>query len=83
MRYRTTLLSVVVILLGIIFFGAAETARDQAKPVPSMSEIKQTVLRHFQAKPDYRSGDLIMWGEVDSLLGKLQKQRGYRWPTPS
>jgi hypothetical protein len=51
MRYRTALLSVVIILLSVISVGAAETTRDRAKPVPSMSEIKKAVLRYFQAKP--------------------------------
>jgi hypothetical protein len=54
--------------------AAAEPQPAGTKPsIPSMSEIRQAVLRHFQAKPDYQSGDLITREEVDPLLVKLQR----------
>jgi hypothetical protein len=77
MRYSAILLSVTAVLFGVIAATAAEPQPARAKsavpPIPSMSEIKLAVLRHFQAKPDYRSGDLIAREEVDPLLAKLRQ----------
>jgi hypothetical protein len=73
MRFRTIPLSVTVVLLGVVVAAAAQPPRNLVKPIPSMSEIKQVVLGYFQAKPDYRAGDLITREEVEPLLGKLQK----------
>ncbi len=58
---------------------AAATAADpvggrgKAKPIPQFSEIRQVVLRYFQARADYRPGDLITREEVEPLLGRIER----------
>jgi hypothetical protein len=79
MRRQTILLGVTVVLSSVVFAAAADPQRGGAKPIPSLSEIKQVVLRYFQAKPDYRAGDLITREDVEPLLGKLQ-QKGLPLP---
>ena len=79
MRRQTILLGVTVVLSSVVFAAAADPQRGSMKPIPSLSEIKQVVLRYFQAKPDYRVGDLITKEDVEPLLGKLQ-QKGLPLP---
>jgi hypothetical protein len=78
-RQIILLLGVTVVLLSVVVAAAADPQRGGAKPIPSLSEIKQVVLRYFQAKPDYRAGDLITKEDVEPLLGKLQ-QKGLPLP---
>jgi len=79
MRRQVILLSVTVVLLSLAVVVAAEPQPGRAKPIPSMSEIEDVVLRYFRAKPDYRPGDLITKEDVEPLLGKL-KQKGLPLP---
>ena len=61
-----------VIFLGVVPAMAA-AAGDPAK-IPPFSEVRQTVLSYFEARPDYRPGDLITRGDVEPLLARLQQQ---------
>jgi hypothetical protein len=79
MRRQTILLSVAFVLFGVADAASADPQSTGTKPIPSMSEIEQAVLRYFQAKPDYRKGDLITKEDVEPLLGKLQ-QKGLPLP---
>jgi hypothetical protein len=83
MRRLTTLLSGAILLLGhvAVVCAAAPQPTAKPKPIPSMSEIKQAVLRYFQALPDYRSDDLITQDQVAPLLVKLTKM-GLPLPNP-
>jgi len=65
-------LGVIVVLLSLAVAVAAGPQRGRARPIPSLSEVKQVVLRYFQAKPDYQAGDLITNEDVEPLLDKLQ-----------
>ncbi len=72
MNRRTMLwTSAAIALLSIAAATAAEPtgargtdAGGRAKPIPPFSEVRQAVLRYFQARPDYRSGDLITREDV-------------------
>ena len=54
---------------------AAAPADGPAKgrPLPPFAEVQQTVSRYFEARPDYRPGDLITREDVKPLLAELQK----------
>jgi hypothetical protein len=54
--------------------AAPDKNREPAKTIPSLAEVKQTVVQHFAKNPDYRSGDLITQDEVEPLLQQLQEQ---------
>jgi hypothetical protein len=73
MRRLTTLLSGAILLLGHVAAACAAGPQPAANPIPSLSEIKQSVLRYFQALPDYQSGDLITQDQVAPLLMNLKK----------
>jgi hypothetical protein len=62
-------------LLLAVVATAADPApsRGKAKPIPPFSEVSQAVERHFEAKPDYRAGDLITREEVTPLLGRIEQ----------
>ena len=66
---------IAIILLGIAAATAADPvgSRGKAKPIPQFSEIRQVVLRYFQAGADYRPGDLITREEVNPLLGRIER----------
>jgi hypothetical protein len=52
---------IVIILFGIATATAADAIRGRSnvKPTPQFSEIRQVVLRYFQAGTDYRPGELV------------------------
>jgi hypothetical protein len=68
---------IAIALLGVAAATAADPVasggKAKPKPVPQFSEVTQAVLRHFQAKPDYRSGDLITRDDVAPLLGRIER----------
>ena len=81
MQHLITHLSATLILLGHASLAAAQAPLPVPKPIPSSSEIRQAVLRHFQAQPDYRAGDLITQDQVEPLLAQL-KWMGLPLPNP-
>jgi hypothetical protein len=73
MQRPIILLSATLILLVQATLMAADTPATAPKPIPSMSELRQVVLRYFQAQPDYRAGDLITQDKVEPLLVQIQR----------
>jgi hypothetical protein len=75
MQRPIILASVTLLLVGaatiVVAAGAPNAA---AKPIPSLSELRQGVLRYFQAQPDYQPGDLITRDKVEPLLLQLQRK---------
>ena len=57
-------------------------AQADSPPVPSSTEVRRTVLRHFKALDDYQRGDLITRAQVEPLLAAFAKW-GCLCPTPS
>ena len=47
---------------------------SQAKPIPSVSEVRLTVSRYFAARDDFQPGDLITKKDVAPLLAQLRQQ---------
>lgn len=66
--------AIVVLLLGIAPARAATPANQPADTtIPLFSEVRDVVLQHFQAKPDFQSGDLITRDDVAPLLAQFQR----------
>ena len=53
---------------------AAGEPNAAAKPITSLSELRQAVLRYFQAQPDYQPGDLITRDQVEPLLLQVRRK---------
>jgi hypothetical protein len=79
MRRQVTPLGVFAVLSIAVVVLAAEPKRPGTKPIPSMSEIEQVVLRYFRVDPEYRAGDLITRDKVEPLLNRL-KEKGLPLP---
>lgn len=63
-----------MIALSVAAIAVAAPKEDvRTKPIPSLSEVKQAVLRYFKAQPDFRTGDLVTRDQVEPLLRQLQK----------
>ncbi len=62
-----------LVLLAGDVAAAADAPRSVAKPIPSLSELKQAVLRYFRAQRDWRPGDLITRDQVEPLLAQLRR----------
>jgi hypothetical protein len=60
-------------MLALLAGGAADTPRAVVRPIPSLSELRQVVLRYFRAQRDYRPGDLITRDKVEPLLAQLRR----------
>jgi hypothetical protein len=73
MKRRTLLFSAAIVLLGVVVAVAAEKNGGSVKPIPSMSEIRDAVLRYFRDQHDYRAGDLVTKEQVEPLLRQLQR----------
>jgi hypothetical protein len=77
MRHLTQLSSgMIALFLGVLQAVAATPAAAPAKgkPIPPLAEVQQTVSRYFEARPDYRPGDLITKADVEPLLAQLKKK---------
>ena len=66
----------VALFLGVLSAMAAAPADGPAKgqPLPPFAEVQLAVLRYFEARPNYRPGDLITREDVRPLLAELQKK---------
>lgn len=73
MKRQTSLFSAAIVLFTVALAVAADKPAARTKPIPSLSEVRQVVLRYFKAQPDFRSGDLITRNQVEPLLRQLQK----------
>ena len=76
MRHYSLRPSASWILGGLVWLTLAAIAtagNAGAKDIPPFDAVQQTVLRHFQAKPDFRPTDLIVREDAAPLLGQLQK----------
>ncbi len=62
MRRLFILFAVLAMLAGI---AAAADAPQAARLIPSLSELGPAVLRYFQARRDYWSGDLIARDQIE------------------
>jgi hypothetical protein len=67
---------VIAVVLTAVAAMAATPAVDPppAKPIPPFAEVRQTVLKYFETRPDYRPGDLIRKSDVEPLLAQLHKK---------
>jgi len=63
-------------LLALVPAVAAEPSGGpaQAKPIPAFATVQQVVVRYFQARRDFQSGDLITADVVEPLLAELQQK---------
>jgi hypothetical protein len=76
MRYRIVgFRAAAWIAPGLAVLWLAELARGAAEPepLPSLSEVREIVLRHFAMLPDHRPGDIIAQSEVAPLFPQLQR----------
>jgi hypothetical protein len=73
MKRQLLLFSAAIVLFGIAVADAADKPAARTKPIPSLSEMRQVVLRYFKDQPDFVSGDLITRDQVEPLLRQLQK----------
>ncbi len=74
MPCRTTWLPVVVAtVLGLAVACGPQMARGatQRKPLPSLADVRETALRHFELLQDYQPGDVISRSEVEPLFVHL------------
>ncbi|MFZ1934956.1 MAG: hypothetical protein WCB27_21195 [Thermoguttaceae bacterium] len=60
-------------MLALLAGGAADTPQAVVRPIPSLSELRQVVLRYFRAQRDYRPGDLITRDKIEPLLAQLRR----------
>jgi hypothetical protein len=67
------LLSATLVLLAGSVGTIAGAPRAVVQPIPSLSELRQAVLRYFRAQRDYRPGDLITRDKVEPLLAQLRR----------
>jgi hypothetical protein len=81
MRRQRTLLSFAIVLSLQTFVAAAGEPFPTPKPIPALSDLRQAVVRYFEAQPGYRPGDLITQDQVEPLLVKL-KWMGLPLPNP-
>ncbi|MCE5269211.1 MAG: hypothetical protein LLG00_15145 [Planctomycetaceae bacterium] len=65
--------------LIVLVAASAQSSLAATRPIPQFSEVRQAVLRYFQARRDYRPGDLITRQTIAPLLGQLQ-QKGLPLP---
>lgn len=76
MRYRTVGFPALVGALWALavtgWTGVAQAATED-KPLPSLTEVQQLVVRHFAAMPDYRPGDIIARSQVEALFPQLER----------
>ena len=74
MPCRTTWLHVAVAtVLGLAAACGPQMARGaaQRKPLPSLADVRETALRHFELLQDYQPGDVISRSEVEPLFVHL------------
>jgi hypothetical protein len=62
-----------ILLLALVAIGGVVTGRADGRPIPEFSEVRQAVLRYFDARQDYRAGDLISREVAEPLLGQLRQ----------
>jgi hypothetical protein len=62
-----------ILLVVLAAIGGAVAGRADARPIPEFSEVQQAVVRYFEARQDYRAGDLITREAAGPLLGQLRQ----------
>ncbi len=62
------------LLIIVAAGGSAAVGRADDGLIPKSSEVRQAVLRYFQARRDYRPGDLITREAAGPLLGQLRQK---------
>jgi hypothetical protein len=72
---RTFKFRAVAVALGLTVCWSTGVARaaTEPKPLPSLSEVRELVLRHFALLPDHRPGDIIARSEVAPLFPQLER----------
>jgi hypothetical protein len=78
-RRGVRFLAVVVLTWGLAFAWGAPAVCGAAKPkpLPSLSDVRELVWRHFGLLPGYRPGDIIALSEVQPLFAQLE-QMGWK-----
>jgi hypothetical protein len=61
-------------LLAGVAASAADAPRAVVRPIPSLSELEQVVLRYFRAQRGWQPGDLITRDKVEPLLLQLRQK---------
>lgn len=62
-------------LLALLAACAVSTAPAKAaeKELPTLSQVRAMVVRHFEKLPDHEAADLISRGQVEPVFAQLQK----------
>ena len=58
--------------IAVTWFPNGACGGSPRKALPKFSDVKETVLRHFELLPDYRPGDIIARSEVEPLFAQLK-----------
>ena len=72
---RTLKFRAVAVALGLTACWSTAVARaaTEPKPLPSMSEVRELVLRYFARLPGHRPGDILARSEVAPLFPQLER----------
>ena len=75
LRVTTRVSLTAAILAGLLTWSGGSPARGASPPekLPPWTQVKQAVVAHFEALPDYQPGVLIVASEVREVLGKLER----------
>ena len=62
-----------VVLLAVGWCVEGAQGAPKSKPLPSFTDVKAAVMRHFERLPDYQPGNIISQSEVAPLFAQLKR----------